>query len=442
MVMPIEKNQVESMSEELKKGQLSPGIDKINKKQYKLRESEYIDLVLSGINSGKYNFTKYKQLLKFKGPNSYPRKISIPVLRDKLMLKCINEYFLKDLVKNKRVYTIIEEINKEINSEVVDEFIKIDIESFFDAIDLKILLSKLKENKIDTNVIKLVERALKTVTVDTKQNSKTINRIDETITLGVKQGIAISNYLAEIYLLDFDEKFNNMKDVRYFRFVDDILILYNSQNITRASIINEIKLELELLKLKEKESKRMIGKLKSTEFPFLGYLFKSNKISVSSDIVHKKERQIERVIFDFKNLRKKRPLDYLQWKLDLEITGFVSNNKFYGWLNVYQSLTDLSILYHLDNVVKKLLVRAGYDKKVKPASFVKSYHNVKVRDTCKIENFDKNYSDTDAKAKFLNNTLSIKTDSLPTDVIESIFNDAVHKLVFEFERDLDFKYGI
>lgn len=438
----IAKNQIESVSEELKKGQLSPGIDKINKKQYILLEPKYIELVLTGINSGKYKFTKYKQLLKFKGPNSYPRRISIPVLRDKLMLKCINEYFLKDLIKSKHVYTIVEEINEEIKSESADEFIKIDIESFFDDIDLKILLSKLKENKINANVIGLIDRALKTVTVDAKQNSKAINRIDETITSGVKQGITISNYLAEIYLLDFDDKFNNMKGIKYFRFVDDILILYNSNNISRANIINEIKIELALLKLKEKESKRMIGKLKSTEFPFLGYLFKSNKISVSSDIVHKKERQLERVIFDFKNLRKKRSINYLQWKLDLEITGFVSNNKFYGWLNVYQSLTDLSILYHLDNVVNKLLERAGYATKIKPASFVKSYYTVKVRDTSRIENFDRKYSDTVAKEKFLNDTLSIKTDSVSDEIIENIFNDAVHKLIFEFERDLDFKYGV
>lgn len=105
-------------------------------------------------------------------------------------------------------------------------------------------------------------------------------------------------------------------------------------------------------------------------------------------------------------------------------------------------MTDLSILYHLDNVVNKLLVRAGYNTKIKPESFVKSYYNIKARNTSKIENFDIKYSDTNAKAKFLNDTLSVKTDNLPADVIGNIFNDAVHKLIFEFERDLDFKYGI
>lgn len=438
----IQINEIESISEELKKGQLSPGIDKINDKQYKRLESEYIDLVLKGINGGKYQFTKYKQLLKLKGPNSCPRKISIPVLRDKLMLKCINEYFLKDIVRNKKVHNIVEEINEEINSGRVDEFIKIDIESFFDSIDLEILLAKLKKYKIDANVIELISRALKTVTVDVKQNSKSINRIDETITSGVKQGIIISNSLAEIYLLDFDKKFENMNGIKYFRFVDDILILYDSKCITGGSISTIIKTELELLKLNEKESKRMTGKIKTTELPFLGYLFKNNKISVALDAVHKKERQIERVIFDFKNLRKKRPIDYLQWKLNLEIMGFVNNQKFYGWLNVYQSLTDLSVLYHLDNVVHKLLVRAGYDGKIKVASFIKSYYSIKARDRRKIENFDIKYNDTDAKKKFLRDILNIKTESASTEIIENIFKDAVHKLIFEFERDLDFKYAL
>lgn len=442
MEKPIEKDQIEAVSEEMKKGQLSPGIDKINSRQYKLREPEYIELVFNGINSGKYQFTKYKQLLKFKGANSCPRTISIPVLRDKLMLKCINEYFLKAFRNNKHVYKIVEEIDRDIKSEEFDEFIKIDIETFFDSIDIKILLSKLKENKIDSKVIKLIKQALTTVTVDAKQNTRDIQRIDESITSGVKQGIIISNFLAEIYLREFDKKFGNMKNIKYFRFVDDILILYNSEKISRACILNEIKTELGLLKLKEKESKRLTGKIKSTEFPFLGYLFKSEKISITTDIVHKKERQIERVIFDYKNLRRKMPLKYLQWKLDLEIKGFIANDKLYGWLNVYQSLTDYSILYRLDNVVNKLLIRAGYAVDIKQASFVKSYYNIKTRRKNKIENFDIFYSTTEKKEKFLNETLGIKTTNLSNETIESIFNDAVHKVIFEFERDLDFKYGI
>lgn len=439
----IEIEQIQSISEKLKQGQMPPGIDKVNSTQYKRREEEYIDVVFNGINSGKYQFSKYKQLLKLKDANSYPRQISIPVLRDKLMLKVIDEVYLQPLlIARKHVYKIVEDVNHDIKSKNYDEFIKIDIERFFDTIDLKILLTKLKEYSIKGNIISIIERALKTVTVDIKQNSKNLNRIDETIVSGVKQGITISNSLAEIYLLDFDEKFNNMAGIKYCRFVDDILILFNSKEITRATILNEIKTELELLKLKEKTTKRLIGKLETTEFKFLGYLFKNDKISLSPGILHKKERQIERVIFDFKNLRKKRPIEYLQWKLDLEITGFVSKGKFYGWLKVYQSLTDLSILYHLNDVVKKLLERAGYAGNIKPASFIKSYHIVRAGNVDRIINFDSRYNSTDAKKKFLNKTLSIKTDGLGDEVVENIFNDAVRKLIFEFERDLDFKYGV
>lgn len=439
----IKKEQIQDISKRLKEGQMPPGIDKINKYQYVLREDEYIDIVLKGINSGKYQFSKYKQLLKLKDANSYPRQISIPVLRDKLMLKVVDEHYLKPLLgERKHVREIVEGVNKDIQSKKYDEFIKIDIEKFFDSIDLRILLAKLKESSVNVNIVKIIEKALKTVTVDIKQNSKNLDRLDETIVSGVKQGITISNSLAEIYLLDFDKKFNNMEGIKYYRFVDDILILYNSKNITKATILNEIKTELELLKLREKITKRLIGKLEKTDFMFLGYLFKNNKISIAPGILHKKEKQIERVIFDFKNLRKKRPIEYLQWKLDLEIKGFVSNGKFYGWLKVYQSLTDLSLLYHLNDVVKKLLARAGYKDKINPISFIKSYHSIRARKADGVVNFDSRYKNVSQKEKFLNDTLSIKTDNLEDEVIENIFNDAVRKLIFEFERDLDFKYGI
>ena len=39
-------------------------------------------------------------------------------------------------------------------------------------------------------------------------------------------------------------------------------------------------------------------------------------------------------------------------------------------------------------------------------------------------------------------TFEINTESLSNETVENIFNDALRHMVYEFERDLDFKYGL
>lgn len=437
----IDVESIQKISKELIRGRMSPGIDKINKAQYIKNENVYIKLVHTGITTGKYNFSKYKQLLKIKSVNKYPRKISIPVLRDKLMLKTINELFLNPFVKRQHICDIVKNIEKDLTSNRYNNYIKIDVEAFYDTINIKILLEKLKAKNIPNEVIILIYKALTTTTVDANQNKRKIKRRDKDLKVGVKQGLTISNALAEIYLSDFDKLMNGIKDIKYYRFVDDLLILYDSNSISIENLDGIINKELKNLELSENGDKRISGVINKDEIRFLGYLFKNGKVSFSKEIICKKERRIERIVFDFKNSKRKLSIKFLQWKLNLEIAGFVSNNKYYGWLYFYHSLTDLSILYHFDIVTAKILKRAGLLEKVSYKTFVESYYDIKSRKHA--YNFDTLYPNTESKKQFLIDTIGLKIDSdIKNEVIENIFNDAVQKLIYDFERDLDFKYGV
>ena len=92
------RSDVEKVLEEITKNRsVSVGIDKIGLKTIKRNgfSNAYVTYVLNALNGADYHFTKYKQLLKVKGPDKYPRVISIPCLRDRLLFKCIYEYYLK-----------------------------------------------------------------------------------------------------------------------------------------------------------------------------------------------------------------------------------------------------------------------------------------------------------------------------------------------------------
>lgn len=440
-MVEMAKERIIQISNDLKKDYMPPGIDKINKRKYKNFEEEYIEKIYNGLLTGNYNFTKYKQLLRIKDKDSKPRLISIPSLRDRLMLKTIHKEFLVDLENRKHVYDLVEEINNLICSGTCNSYIKVDIEKFFNTIDQNLLLDVLRRERLSENVINIIELAIKTNTVDIKKNKSSDKKY--TNNCGVPQGIIISNSLAEIYLKYFDDIMTSDKRFYFFRFVDDIIILFDNNIVTIEEISMKLENELENLKLNINKNKTKKGSI-NDEIEFLGYKFSNKKITVSKDIVEKKEKKIERIIFDYKNAKnaKIRKTKFLQWKLDLEVTGFISNGKHYGWLNTYSSITDLSVLFHLDCCMKKIIKRAGFENSVVPKSFVKYYHIIKNRHLKKITNFDLDYDTIEKKQNFIKDVFAIDTTNLEEDVINDLFSDVVKKTIYDFEKDLDFKYGI
>lgn len=442
----MEKEKIANVSKQIIKNHPTCGIDKVGIKGYKKFETYYIDIVYKSLLTGEYKFTKYKQLLKIKGKDKNPRVISIPCLRDRLMLTTIYQYELKPLISTrKKVYELIENIREGIKNGFFDSFIKIDLKNFFDSIDINILNKAMKNLGLSNEIINIISNALKTNTIDSKENTRKIPKIDDTRNVGVPQGIIISNALAEIYMKDFDDYFDSNEfcsSVKAFRFVDDILFFFNSKKISCQYLGEKVKFKLLDLRLGINENKRQEGFIHSTTFEFLGYEFRNGIVTLSERIIQKKEKRLERIVFDSIHMQKKRKMtdNFLIWKLNLEITGFIFNNKRYGWLNTYSSIDDLSILYRLDSTLKSILLRAKKEK-IDVKSFVEYYYKIKKKHNMK--NFDKEYSTYEEKKKFLENILELNCSSIiNTDDIDDIFYSFIKKTVYDFERDLDFKYGI
>ena len=101
---------LEEISKEMMETHMPSGIDKIGKRKYKDFEVKYINQIKKGLDNGKYKFSKYKQVLKIKNEKVEPRMISIPTLRDRLMLKYIQINYLKDIESRKPLYKIVDEL--------------------------------------------------------------------------------------------------------------------------------------------------------------------------------------------------------------------------------------------------------------------------------------------------------------------------------------------
>src|SRR5699024_10735993 len=124
---------------------------------------------------------------------------------------------------------------------------------------------------------------------------------------------------------DIDKKYISKYGIRYFRYVDDIVILCKYEYIN--AIYEEIKSDLKYMELEVNDTKKDIGTI-IDGFEYLGYKLNSNIITVRESNVLKIEQSIEKLFTDYMRSKDKN-IKLLEWKLNLRITGFINNNNKY-----------------------------------------------------------------------------------------------------------------
>lgn len=437
IISKSKEEELESFYFQKIKSKASVGLDKINVRLFEENKSQYFRNISKKIKEKKYKFTPYKQKLISKGKYKLPRVISIPTIRDKIVLGILKElvctYFGYE-IKFDLAQTIISELNKEIKSEKYDSFFKIDISNFYDSIDHDLLISRLKDNINCEFTLALLISAIKTVTVDEndlKKNRKSVN--DK----GVPQGLSISNVLASIYLSKFDDEFARNENIKYFRYVDDILILSNDTYLN--SIKNEISTKIkDNYKLEINEDKTYNGEI-SKGFEYLGYRIQGTVIKVKESSVHKLEKSLENLFNDFQNLKNKN-IEIFIWKLNLRISGAKYENKKYGWLMFFSQINDLNVLFKLDWLVKKLIRRFKLEEKVEIAKikkFTRAYNEIRknFRDTKYIPDFTKFSIEKKIELLIIFNGEN-KVFSMKEEDINSEFNKIIYTSVKDLDKDI------
>lgn len=147
--------------------------------------------------------------------------------------------------------------------------------------------------------------------------------------------------------------------------------------------------------------------------------------------------KIEQSIEELFRTIKKDNTGYLQWKLNLKITGFILEGHKYGWLFFYSQITDLSLLFHLDDVVKKLVKRYKLDGKIKMKRFVRTYAemHMALHETKYIPNLD------DLKLEDKKDILSdiYQTDLADKDerFVEIQFHKIMKREIRDIEKDIE-----
>lgn len=149
-------------------------------------------------------------------------------------------------------------------------FCKTDVHSYYDSIDHYTMLMRLHDYIEDRTIIGYVWQFL--------NRCVEWGGLYQDIKKGIPRGSSLSPLLGAFYLLDLDHKMAEL-DVKYFRYMDDILILAVSRWKLKKSIrlLNQTFNEL---KLEKHPDKTLIGRT-DRGFDFLGYHFHPKGLTVA-----------------------------------------------------------------------------------------------------------------------------------------------------------------
>lgn len=420
----------------------SSGIDGIKVHQYKNIIKTEASFISQKVISGDYKFSAYKQKLISKGATSLPRQISIPTIRDKIVLKILSILLIEKFKQDLNIelpQKVIRNIKKQTNN--YDSFLKIDISAFYDNIKHKELSKRYWKRIRNDNLLLLLDKAVSTPTLPMGNKSLAKNE------KGVPQGLSISNILAELYVTNIDRYFNRLPDIKYYRYVDDILILFNSHQVNGNDLYTNISQKFKKIGLKTHEldrcrSKSYIGTLKSESFDYLGYQFNPNsKISVRSTTIQKLHASIVNLFVSYHasqnkyDKNKRQTIEFLTWRLNIRITGCIFENKKKGWLFFFSEINDEKTLHQLDYFIAKLCKRFDVQE-IQPKKFVKAFKELSLNatKTTYIPNFDEYTIDT--KVHILQKYFKVHTDLLTEHQIEFEFRKKIDKQVRDLLEDI------
>ena len=413
----------------------SVGKDGINVGLYSQNLTKNLELIVSKITDDKYNFTTYREKLISKGGNQFPRQISIPTIRDRVVLRTLHEILSTQykFTRQRRPHVVVGGLKnslKKVGKEFV--FLRLDIQKFFPSIPHLELEQVLKKDT-DADILNLVVKAIKTPTGHSKKGNA----------VGVPQGLSISNTLSSIYLNDFDVWVNKtlLKSTEtYLRYVDDMLILCskNRVNEIEAEIRKILTLKGMILHPHSSSGRKTTIKSVTEGVEYLGYSIAKNRVLVRNSSLRKMYDNISKVIARHK---KHQNHSKLIFQINLKVTGCVCNNKRLGWVSFFSEITDLHQLkqldMHLDERFKKITPGVSV---IERKRFVKSYYEwkYKIDQTSYIPNFDTyDFAHKKGVVSLYKGELLSVVASWSPEKIELEFNRIIRIETSELEIDVD-----
>jgi len=362
---------------------LARGRDGISPQMLAPTIDELCDQLERKLASGTFRFTQYREMLALKGAGKAPRQLSIPTARDRIVLRALAE-FLSELYPDSQgviPQQRVDEVKRTLaTGNRFDSFVRLDVAEFYPSIPHSSLMSAVRRRVRKPQSLLAIEGAVRTPTVPDRSGKRA------NVNVGVPQGIAISNILAEMVLAPIDRLMTADMRCGYFRFVDDILLLCDASNMERlARKVQSQFAKHELLVPDLGASPKCVSGSLSGTFDFLGYVFSGDSVSVRKSSVYNLEASLARTFTQFRSETQAadgRPVGdglvveaarRLEIAVNLRITGFTHKHQECGWVQYFRQMDDYLLLKKLDATVRRFAARFRVPKSVNFREFTKTY---------------------------------------------------------------------
>lgn len=341
--------------QQVKRNAGAAGIDGMTVEEFEQRKEKLLQIIHMKLRNGNYRFKPARRVLIPKEGSAKMRKLSIPVVMDRVVSQSINAVFTEifdpgfttsnfGFRQGKSQHQAIAHV-RSIVKEGYEWCASIDLKSFFDEIPHDLILKLVRRKILDERVVTLIARALKSgIMVE--------GRLEKT-TKGCPQGSPLSPMLSNIVLNELDHELEE-RGHRYCRWADDFLVLLKSEraaNRVMEGIIRYLETNLQLPVNKKKS--RVAETQRVT---FLGFRILRGKIRISEEARAKFKNKVRWLT------RRNNPLSMYQIIQDL-------NEYMRGWVSYFGIQEFRTIFRDLDGWIRSRLRSMQLKKWKNPRKF-------------------------------------------------------------------------
>ncbi|MFA5935322.1 MAG: reverse transcriptase domain-containing protein [Patescibacteria group bacterium] len=214
------------------KRKYSRGIDEVSIEDFKKHDRENLGEIYRQLEGGFFEFRQLKEY-KIPRPGKSPRLIQAPTVTDRIVQKVISNHLMDVFQKIFTTAGIVGSVRGTTVEGVLrgavgyyDQgyhyVLKTDIENYFPSINKKRLKKIFYREIHDEKLRTYFDQFLK----QSKQP-------------GIPQGTPLSPFFANLFLLNFDKALKKEKNIKHFRYIDDLVVFCDNRDRAEA-IFNKV----------------------------------------------------------------------------------------------------------------------------------------------------------------------------------------------------------
>jgi RNA-directed DNA polymerase len=340
----------------VKQNRGAAGVDRVSTNRYEEKLEERLDHLMGSLKTrNAYKTLPLKRVHIPKAGSDKTRPLGIPTVdarvAQEVIRQLIDPIFEKQFHENSYGFRADRGCHQAVGRvlEYIDEGFKVvvdvDIKGFFDNIPHDVIMTMLRAEIADGNILDILEKFLSSGVMEDGKRIPTIK--------GTPQGGVISPLLANIVLNHLDWQLAGQR-YKFVRYADDIVILVKTAQ-EAENALDFTKKILKDLGLETSPEKTKIAKV-SEGFQFLGFLIKGHTVTIRQKSMDKFERTLEDITTRSENLDAKvierlnqvirGTVNYFSTKFSNVISYFTEVDK---WIRMRLRCMKYKRKWHTDN---------------------------------------------------------------------------------------------